>query len=111
MVRGRSSSQLAVRVRRSFAGDGEATISRTVRCERRGDSVPLETCQGCDQCGGVTLDETKLTCNWPHPRPQSVSALGSLAKRMFPQIAHETSVAQVMTPRVLCVRPERLRAR
>jgi CBS domain-containing protein len=100
------SAELPIRVRRILSGDGRTTETKTVRCERRQRSVPLAKCLGCQYCDCVLRDGTKLVCDWPRARPPANDALDSLARQVFPQVAHQTRVREVMSPRVVCVRPD-----
>src|SRR5262245_41611716 len=106
MLRKPISAELRVRVRRDLSGDGEVTEAKTVSCERREHSVSLSECRTCKHCDGTSLDGTKLLCNWPRPHARAESALASLARRLFPQIAHETRVGEVMATHVVCVQPD-----
>jgi CBS domain-containing protein len=87
-------------------GCAHVATTRTVRCERRDQSVALSECRTCDQCAGLTLDESTLICNWGRPMARAQDGLARLARKLFPQIARETRVGDVMSPRVLCVRPD-----
>src|SRR5688572_2891695 len=97
------SAELRVRARQVIDGCAQATTTKTVRCDRRGESLPLSECQTCDQCGGVTLDESTLICHWRRPVPRAGDGLSRIARKLYTLIARATKVGDVVSPRVTCV--------
>jgi CBS domain-containing protein len=94
--------ELEIRSRHTLAGDGESTTVRSVFCPRRARSMTVEECFACPQYAGVATGAAPaLLCQHP----------SALSRRMpttwfTPSRSDRTPVREVMTPRVVCVRPE-----
>ncbi|MEZ4226434.1 MAG: CBS domain-containing protein [Polyangiaceae bacterium] len=92
-----------IQIRRTVEAGGDAGVELSVFCVCRNASVTVDTCLGCEECGGLQLDpserNTFLMCRGD-PRPSSVPDEPIPGSRVDPP------VAKVMTAHVVCVRAE-----
>ena len=98
----KQSHWLEVRVRTTVGGEGAADRALSVFCGGRGLSVPILDCVACTSCSGFRIDESGrqsfLRCDGhAAPRDYSAPALAS---------GPEVPLSAVMTPAVVCVRPD-----
>ncbi len=98
---------LPIQVRRTWEEDGGQGMELSVFCTRLNATVPVDSCLGCEDCGGLHLDpserDTFLMCrgsteaeNQARPAPPQVE---------LPPPA-DPPVSSVMTSHVVCVSPE-----
>ena len=93
---------LPIRTRRVLAGNGEATVTRTVLCPQHGQAVALAACGDCPRC--VEISDAGVTCqpDTPHPTMRWASRL----HRILPSAADRVAIADVMSRDVACVRDD-----
>ena len=93
---------LPIRTRRILAGDGEATLTRTVLCPQHGEAVALSLCGECARC--EQIDERGVECRPDEPRPTMRWA--SRLHRILPSAADRIAIAELMSRDVACVRDD-----
>jgi CBS domain-containing protein len=86
-------------------GDGSHTIAFRVFCARRGQSVPLNTCQDCAACLEIAADGPGADgCVRCTPAPVPVGARMAGGEPFGGARMHEgIAVGDVLTKRILCV--------
>lgn len=93
---------LEVRVRTTVGGEGETGRKLSVFCDRRGQSMEVTDCVSCVSCSGFRIDETGresfLRCDGVAARPPGGGP--------EPSVSEKPPIAAVMTPAVVCVRPD-----
>lgn len=93
---------LPIRARRVLAGDGEATVTRTVLCPQHGEAVAPSLCGECPRC--VEIGEAGVRCAPDAPRPTMRWA--SRLHRILPSAGDRVAIADVMARDVACVRDD-----
>jgi len=93
---------LPIRTRRILAGDGEATVTRTVLCPQHGEAVALALCGECPRCEHIGEEGVTCTPDAPHPTMRWASRL----HRILPSAADRVAIADVMSRDVACVRDD-----
>ena len=93
---------LPIRTRRILAGDGDATLTRTVLCPQHGEAVALSLCGECARC--EQIDERSVECRPDAPRPTMRWA--SRLHRILPSAADRIAIAELMSRDVACVRDD-----
>ena len=93
---------LPIRTRRILAGDGDATVTRTVLCPQHGEAVALALCGECPRCEQISEEGVTCTPDAPHPTMRWASRL----HRILPSAADRVAIADVMSRDVACVRAE-----
>ena len=93
---------LPIRTRRVLAGDGDASVTRTVLCPQHGEAVALALCGECPRC--VEISDAGVRCrpDAPHPTMRWSSRL----HRILPSAADRVAIAEVMARDVACVRKD-----
>jgi CBS-domain-containing membrane protein len=96
---------LPVRVRSTLQGSGEEQLARTVRCPDRGTLAVVE-CQFCAHCDSLMVDrEGDISGVVCHPKA-ATEACDHASRTRLPSEADRTSISEVMTRDVLCVRTD-----
>lgn len=95
-------STLPIRTRRVLAGNGEATVTRTVLCPQHGQAVALALCGECPRC--VEISDAGVTCQPVAPQPKMRWA--SRLHRILPSAADRVAISDVMSRDVACVRKD-----
>jgi len=93
---------LPIRTRRILAGDGEATVTRSVLCPQHGEAVALALCGECPRCEQISEEGVTCTPDAPHPTMRWSSRL----HRILPSAADRVAIADVMSRDVACVRDD-----
>ena len=92
--------RLPIRTRHVLSGSGACQTTLTVYCFRRGCSLPVERCAACLECAQiVSRGPRPFVACWSSPAETMPDEDGRSA-------ASHAQVAEVMTPTVLCVRPD-----
>ncbi|MGZ3427559.1 MAG: CBS domain-containing protein [Polyangia bacterium] len=93
---------LPIRTRRVLAGNGEATMTRTVLCPQHGEAVTLSLCGECPRCLRVDQDGVQCAPDTPHPSMRWASRL----HRILSSAADRVAIADVMSRDVACVQDD-----
>jgi CBS domain-containing protein len=96
---------LPIRVRHTTAGNGSTTRALSVYCAPRRQSLSIIECERCPHCHGATRDGSALYCDRAQPTRRP-GGWEQLVRRAFPSEADRTPIADVMSRRVCCVRPD-----
>jgi CBS domain-containing protein len=93
---------LPIRTRRTLAGDGEVTTTRTVFCPRHVEAVALALCGECPRCDEI--GERAVICT-PDPPPSTMRR--ALRRHdILMSAADRVAIGEVMSRDVACVRDD-----
>jgi CBS domain-containing protein len=107
--------KLPISVRRVYSGEGELTSAVEVYCHPRERSVPVETCEGCDDYAGMLLavDGSRKLVLCRRLNPETARGLERptppMPRRLpvlEPTPADRVPVSEILTADVVCVRED-----